>query len=449
MVQLTDGTVMVQQHGTRNWWRLTPDSRGSYVDGTWSQLAALPTGYAPEYYASAVLPDGRVIIEGGEYNFANTGDPPTNKGAVYDPTTNRWASVKPPSGWTSIGDAQSVVLAGGQFMLAQAIQEIGGKYYCGGSNAALLNATSLTWTATGAGKNPDGGCPYDEQGWTLLPDGQVLTVDTWRTTPTTATEVYTPSSGSWTGAGNTPAPLADSNVELGPAALRPNGTVLAEGATGNNAIYHTTKGTWSAGPTIPGGFLTADGPAAVLPNGDVLAAASAAYAKPPEHLYLFNGTSYKLLADPPGASSTSTFATHMLDLPTGQVLVGIGSALEVYTGTGTPSSTWLPTITTVPTTLAAGSTYAVSGLRLNGLTQGAAYGDDFQDATNFPLVRITNNATGQISYARSTNMSSMSVAPNNSSSANFTLPSAVATGPSTLVVVANGIASAPVAVTVT
>jgi hypothetical protein len=91
----------------------------------------------------------------------------------------------------------------------------------------------------------------------------------------------------------------------------------------------------------------------------------------------------------------------------------------------------------------------VSGLQLNGLTQGAAYGDDFQDATNFPLVRLTNNATGQVSYARSTNMSSMSVAPKNSSSANFTLPSGIATGPSTLVVVANGIASAPVAVNVT
>ena len=449
MIQLTDGTVMVQQHGTGNWWRLTPDSSGSYVDGTWSKLAALPSGYAPEYYASAVLPDGRVIIEGGEYNYATTGDPPTGQGAIYNPKTNKWASVMPPSGWTSIGDGQSVVLANGQFMLAQAIQEIGGKYYCGGANAALFNATSLTWTATGVGKSSDGGCPYDEQGWTLLPDGQVLTVDTTRSTPTQATEVYTPSTGSWTSAGNTPAPLADSNVELGPSALRPNGTVVAEGATGNNAVYNTTKGTWSAGPTFPGGFLTADAPSAVLPNGNVLTAASAAYEKSPEHFYLFNGTSFNLLADPPGASTTPTYATYMLDLPTGQVLARIGSALEVYTGTGAPHASWLPTITSVATTLAAGSTYTVSGHQLNGLSQGAAYGDDFQDATNFPLVRITNSTTGQVSYARSTKMSSMSVAPNNSSSSDFTLPSGVATGPGSLVVVANGIASAPVAITVT
>jgi hypothetical protein len=35
---------------------------------TWSQIASLPSGYIPSFFASAVLPDGRVIVEGGEYN---------------------------------------------------------------------------------------------------------------------------------------------------------------------------------------------------------------------------------------------------------------------------------------------------------------------------------------------------------------------------------------------
>src|ERR1700734_2804015 len=43
---LTDGTVMVQDQGssgagTSNWWKLTPDNTGSYVNGTWTQLASL------------------------------------------------------------------------------------------------------------------------------------------------------------------------------------------------------------------------------------------------------------------------------------------------------------------------------------------------------------------------------------------------------------------------
>jgi hypothetical protein len=44
---LTDGTVVVQGGGCSDWWKLTPDSSGSYVKGTWKQLASLPSGYAP------------------------------------------------------------------------------------------------------------------------------------------------------------------------------------------------------------------------------------------------------------------------------------------------------------------------------------------------------------------------------------------------------------------
>src|SRR5690242_14741849 len=65
MIQLTDGTVLVQNqgpanNGTNKWWRLKPTTTGSYVNGTWSQVAALPSTYAPLYFASALLPDGRV-----------------------------------------------------------------------------------------------------------------------------------------------------------------------------------------------------------------------------------------------------------------------------------------------------------------------------------------------------------------------------------------------------
>ena len=38
--------------------------------------------------------------------------------------------------------------------------------------------------------------------------------------------------------------------EVGPAVLRPNGTVFATGGTSNTAIYNTASGTWSVGPTF-------------------------------------------------------------------------------------------------------------------------------------------------------------------------------------------------------
>lgn len=438
MILLTDGDVMMQDYGTGEWWQLSPDSKGSYVDGTWTQLASMPSGYAPSYFASAVLPDGRVIVEGGEYNGSSDAVVDTNLGAIYNPITNAWTSVNPPTGWAEIGDAASVVLANGKFMLQDPTQ-----YPVTSAPDALLNPTTLTWKGTGTGK-----ADYqDEEGWSLLPNGKVLTVDIWNGQHS---ELYTPSTGAWTSAGTTPVPLVASS-EIGPQLLRPNGTVFATGATGHTAIYKPGTGVWAKGPTFPiiGGqhYTVADGPAAVLPDGHVLVGASPGQTTP-EHFFDFNGTTLTEVADPPNASSLSTYYTYMLVLPTGQVLCRQGSVLEVYTAVGSPLSSWKPVITSVPTTLVAGSTYTVSGTQLNGLTQASAYGDDYQSATNYPLVRITNTATGDVSYARTSGMSAMSVAAKAASHASFTLSPGTETGPSTLVVVANGIASAPKNVTV-
>ena len=97
---LTDGTVMFQGGNGNDWWKLTPDINGSYVHGTWSQLANLPSNYDPLYFASAVLSDGRLLIEGGEYNFGSF--TLTNLGAIYDPRANTWTAVNPPTGLSLI-----------------------------------------------------------------------------------------------------------------------------------------------------------------------------------------------------------------------------------------------------------------------------------------------------------------------------------------------------------
>jgi len=52
---LTDGTVMFQGNNNSDWWKLTPDKFGKYQDGTWTQIASLPSGYAPYAFASATL----------------------------------------------------------------------------------------------------------------------------------------------------------------------------------------------------------------------------------------------------------------------------------------------------------------------------------------------------------------------------------------------------------
>ena len=142
--------------------------------------------------------------------------------------------------------------------------------------------------------------------------------------------------------------------------------------------------------------------------------------------------------------------TRMLDLPNGQVLYNDGSSeMEVYTGSGAPNPAWAPSIRSLSdNNLRRGGTYSLSGKQLAGLDQGAVYGDDVQDNTNFPLVRITNSATGVVTYARTHDWTSVSVNPGTRSSTEFTLPGNTPRGRSTLVVVANGIASSPSTVNV-
>jgi len=140
-------------------------------------------------------------------------------------------------------------------------------------------------------------------------------------------------------------------------------------------------------------------------------------------------------------------------LPTGQILYtladGFTKDAEIYTAKGTFQSSWAPAIKTAPTTVSRGNTYKISGTQFNGLTHGAAYGDDAQMNSNYGLVRITNNATKHVFYARTHNPSTMGVATGTKVvSTNFDVPSGMETGASSLVVVANGIPSVPVNVTV-
>jgi len=477
---LTDGTVIASRVDAPQWYKLTPDKNGSYTNGTWSRIATLPvidgTQYAPLYHSSAVLPDGRVIIMGGEYNGGN--NPVwTNMGAIYNPVANTWTSVLPPPGWSYftngtgvIGDSESVVLADGTFMQAACCLLPDGD--------ALLDAASLTWNNTGAPRF--GNFYQDEQGYNLLPDGRVLTLDIWTDfdfntfvssgNPTNA-EQYDPKSGLWTRAGNTPVSLVDpyecGTFEIGPAVMRPDGSLVAFGGnTGCSgtaskvdptAIYNTETSTWTAGPNVPAvcgrkgttDCDLADAPAAMLPNGNILFAASAGYGGAPTHFFEFTKNNViNQVADTLFYSSNSgAYYYNFLVLPTGQILsTDFSKIAEVYTPTGSPHSGWAPTITNYPPAVNPGGYYKISGTQFHGLSQGADYGDDVQAATNYPLVRITNSATNHVFYARTANHSTMSIAPGTASSTTFTVPGTIETGPSTLEVVANGIASKAVAI---
>jgi hypothetical protein len=211
---LTDGSVIVrnlnsqQVHANGRVLKLTPDQHGSFLNGNWSEIASMP--YIPTGNAQAVLVDGRVIIEGGEFTGVNLDFTLTNRGAIYDSVANSWTSVQPPPFFVDlyppraqfapnpIGDASCVVLADGTFMLQDKMSR----------QAALLNLQTMTWTETGTATKSD---VNDEEGWTLLPNGKVLTVDCYTDSlfgltahypahPTNS-ELYDPQTGTWSSAG--------------------------------------------------------------------------------------------------------------------------------------------------------------------------------------------------------------------------------------------------------
>jgi hypothetical protein len=170
---------------------------------------------------------------------------------------------------------------------------------------------------------------------------------------------------------------------------------------------------------------------------------------PPAYYYLFNGKKLKNIAAPPNAANDASYNIRLLTLPTGQVLEEDGSTdIEIYTPGGKVKTKYAPRINSVPSTLTHGSTYKIVGRLFNGMSQTNFYGDDATEATNYPLVRITNNSTGHVFYCRTHDHSFMGVAYKGSVSTNFDVPSSIETGASTLVVVSNGISSSGVSVTV-
>ncbi len=445
---LTDGTVLEHDVCTGNWFKLTPDKKGKYETGTWSSIATMPNGYTPLYFGSEVLPDGRVIMNGGEYN-TNCNGQWTNQGALYDPVANSWTSIPAPKGWSSIGDAQTVILPAGSYMLAD----------CCSTQEAIagISGTTVTWTNTGTGKGDEN----DEEGWTILPGGNLLTVDANRALNGGPNdyEIYDTATGTWSTPGTTAQELTDpGSHELGPAVLRPDGNIIYFGAVGHNDIYNTSTGAWSAGPDFPsiGGaqYDCADAPAVLLPSGNVLVQASPGVYKTPSHFFEFSLRKGKAkltqVNDPKDAPQSSSYDGRFLELPTGQVLWTFdGGEVATYTAKGKPKASWLPVISGISGTISRGSTgNTVSGTNFNGFSLGASYGDDAQMASNYPLLRITNASTGDVCFARTYNFSTMGVFTQGTTNATFDLPPNCETGASTAQVIINGLASVGTSVTV-
>lgn len=165
-------------------------------------------------------------------------------------------------------------------------------------------------------------------------------------------------------------------------------------------------------------------------------------------IYNPSTNSFSTIDGPTGATvNVPAYQNLMLVLPDGSVLYSnFGDQLYTYSPdiAPTPLAAGKPAITSI-TTNSDGS-YHLTGTTLNGISEGASYGDDAQMDSNYPIVRLTAGSNQY--YARTFNWSSTGIQTGSTPvSTEFTLPAAILDGGGgtySLVVVANGISSDPV-----
>ena len=170
---LSDGRVMVQiAHGSA-WYALTPDSTGSYINGSWGQLAF--SNVARQAFPTEVLTNGDVLTLGGEYTLSGPGYTTyvheNNTGEYYNPAANTWTAI-PNFPESTLGDAPTEMLPDGEVLVGS--NSTGLTYiYNPGPNAVGSRAPN-TWTPTGQKLDGDTSA---EESWVKLPDGSILTYD--------------------------------------------------------------------------------------------------------------------------------------------------------------------------------------------------------------------------------------------------------------------------------
>jgi hypothetical protein len=436
MLLLTDGTVMAKSNAGGGsgtiWMKLTPDIHGSYANGTWTNLAPMISDRL--YFSSQILKDGRVYVAGGEYGAGQ------KLSEVYDPLANTWTAL--PSTGHTFSDANSELLPDGKVL--QALVEGG------------LNSTLIWDPATNNYTNgPSTFGIIDESAWVKLPDNSILMVDR----DSRNSERYIPSLNQWVRDASVPTDLYDPyGSETGAAFLLPDGRAFFIGDLGTTAFYtpsgNNNAGSWSMGPNLPNGLGAPDAAAAMLVNGKILCALSPQPTDPnhfpsPTYFYEFDyrNNSFTQVATPDGGNY-ATFVTNMLDLPDGTVLYCVqgSSQYYIYTPSGSQITTGKPVIGQVSANDCSGSSYTISGTGFTGISEGAGYGDDWQMASNYPIIRLTNGSN--VYYARTYNWNNTGVQTGGAQiTTQFKLPAGLPQATYSLVVTANGISSDPVSFT--
>ncbi len=339
---LTSGLVLAVGGQFENIFGYSLSSAELYDPGTGLWMGAAELNTARDLHTATLLPNGQVLIAGGEAVTIQGGRQVLSSAELYDSTPGSWV----PTGQmkTARSDHTATLLAGGEVLVA------GGFNFASQaeiSGAELYNPTNELWTATASLLTARG-----DHTATLLPSGQVLVAGGHDTNGVlTSAELYDRRTATWAAT----APLNGARA-FHTATLLSNGQVLvAAGYDGSSALssaelYDPASETWT--PTGDLNVARENHTATLLPNSQVLVAGGDDGASPPFALASAE------LYDPVSGSwasvgdlQTARWAHTATPLPAGGILIAGGydlknpfntilSGAEIYD----PSArNWIPT----------------------------------------------------------------------------------------------------------
>ena len=154
------------------------------IDGTWTTIAQ--PHLARRSPAVAGLPDGRVLIAGGQPMDANLGST-TGSAELYSPRADRWTEIDSMATTRAFG-MTATTLRDGRILV------VAGTEYAALPSAELFDPASGIWTTTGSMHEARSGHTA-----TLLADGRVLVTggSIVHTSALRTAEIFDPATGAW------------------------------------------------------------------------------------------------------------------------------------------------------------------------------------------------------------------------------------------------------------
>lgn len=204
--------------------------------GTWSNTGIMAV--LRDRHTASPLPDGRVLVVGG-----NVSSSPTATAEIYNPSTQQWSGAA--SLWVPRSNHSATVLMDGKILVT-------GGYTTGFS---ILNSAEIYDPSTGLWSNAAGLSQARHlHTSTRMNDGRVLIAGGQGTSqPFNSVEIYDPISNTWTSASPLGTERQDHKAEL-----LVNGGVVVVGGRKSGGIYLASAevydpltGSWSTIPSLP------------------------------------------------------------------------------------------------------------------------------------------------------------------------------------------------------